>query len=1160
MPIASVEYTCDGDFDEAQVREATVVQVGDIYSRSSIRKSIEQIYSLREFSHIEVNAEIVENKVKLTFILSKRIEVGDITLSGHKELRRDDIIKVMQLEPGQRGQEYDESIARRDTEAIKRLYRERGFFNANISFDDRIDAQKRANITFKISEGGRPVVGKIIPIGVNKAAVSYEEILEAMKETKRGKAYAGQMALNSDARNIRRKYREKRYITAKVISAQALSDPASIEEYSGRGKTFPAENLTESDLKNGSVVIVIEIQQGKKVDIEILEIDANGKVKKNGDIDESVVLDKMRSINESVLRRSDEDIRNLYRLRGYYQAEVHHETLEDRIWNFDTDGDAEGWQPLPGATSFHSLGGVLQVSLSDEVPQIQSPEIKIDSDKYQKIQIRMKTDAGTTGRLYWTTDEGKTGYRDFKLVSDDRFHNYDIDMRILQITGRSLENLKSEGVSDDILDKLKDIEDHEFTEQSELMDVLKEKIGEQEFIRLRALILKHAERRRHKNWSDDITRIQFSLADAPGTNVDIAWVKVKMTEESILIVFTVTRNRIMKVRTKAHIVNTQGQEPELGIERVRKQMLTRKKHFLAFWPLKKIVSDGIFDEKVFEQDLRAIEALYKYEGYSQAKITDKKVEPDPDKGKINISIAIDEGPKTVITEVVLKSDGEKVLDYNEIPFNLPSFREQIVEIAEEAPSFVRYKIGSERVFREEDAVLDRSYLSSRYADKGYFAQTEVIKDFSDENTKVIITYNITAGKLIRLDDEIVIRGHARTKRRVLERELSDTLIESKIFNGTEVYKSWQNLLDLGFLRSVSIIPEPVGGSDGLHRLIVDVRERDAISVNAHLGSDSTAAFHAGLEASHVNLWGTGRRARGRVQVGYHDLGTEGTNFETTFELDYVRPWLLPWLLGARAQGWANAYKFSEVVDYEDTAGDLASYTERWTGGAAGIGKTFHRVNTFTGGYKYEVVDYLDILDLDDRIRKVAKIGSVETKLQRDTRNNLLNPTGGWLNAITLEYASEFLLGDETFIKVTMNNRLYHRLSQNLVLALDARTGYTRVLGGAERVLTPKQFNLDDYTTPRGYKWTADDAGNLMLNVSTELRFPLYKKLDGAVFFDSGYVYDEFSNFDVQDMNSSIGLGFRYISFIGPIRVDYGYPVQGTGRRNNFPHIAFGHAF
>ena len=1148
LPIVSVEYICDGNFREDQVRGATVVRVGDIYSRSRIRKSIEQIYSLREFSHVEVDAEMVGDGIKLTFILTKRIEVGDITLSGHRKLRRDDIIKAMKLKPGQRGQEYDESIARRDVEAIKRLYRSRGFFNADISFDayiDDIDEQKRARITFKISEGGQPVVENIILLGVNRAAVSYEDILDGMRSTKRGKPYAGQAALNLDGKDIERIYKERGYIIARIRSAQALSDPAVIAEYDGKGEHFPAENLTEGDLKDGSVVIVIEIQQGRRVEIEI-EVD--GKIEKNKDLRRSIAVDKMRSISEAVLRRSDADIKDLYKLQGYYLAEVHHEVLRDRVWNFDARGDTEGWQPLPGTSSFGSLDGMLQVSLLDSTPHIQSPKIRINADRYQEIQIRTKTKVGTTGQLYWATDKGKNGYRDFKLVPDDRFHDYEIDMQTFEITKQSLRNLKAEDVPDSIGEKLKDIRGQKFAGQSEFIDILKAKLGEQEFVRFRSLVVKHAKRRRYKNWSDKITQLQFSLADASGANVDVAWIKVKMTAESIPIVFTVTRNRIMKIKTETHIVNTRGEKPVLGTGKIRKQMLTRKKHLFAFWPLSKILSDGIFDETIFETDLRAIEALYRYEGYSQAKIAHKKINVDPEKGEIDISITIDEGPKTVVTEVNLKSERENVLDYNEVLSKLPGFRDQSVEIADEGPRHVRYRLILPMAFREEDTVLDRSYLRSLYADKGYFAQIEDIKEFTNENAQVVITYNVTMGKQIKLDDEIEIQGYVRTKHRVIERELSDGLIESKIFNGTEVQKSWQNLQDLGFMKSVSITTEPVGGSDDLHKMIVDVKERDAISVNMHLGSDSTAAFRGGLEAAHINLWGTGRRARGKVQIG-----TEGTSFR----LDYARPWLLPWLLGARAQGWANAYKFSEVVDYEGTTGELKSYTETWTGGAAGIGKTFRRINTFTGGYKYEVVDYLD---LGDGINKVARIGSIETTFQRDTRRNPLNPTNGWLNTITVEYANKLLGGNETFAKATMNNMFYYQLSRNAVLAVGARTGYTWELGGAKRILTPKQFNLDDYMTPRGYKWTAEDAGNLMLNVSTELRFPLYKKMNAAVFFDSGYVYDELSRFDFGDMNSSVGLGLRYISFIGPIRVDYGYPVHGTGRRSKWPHIAFGHAF
>ena len=442
-------------------------------------------------------------------------------------------------------------------------------------------------------------------------------------------------------------------------------------------------------------------------------------------------------------------------------------------------------------------------------------------------------------------------------------------------------------------------------------------------------------------------------------------------------------------------------------------------------------------------------------------------------------------------------------------------------------------------------MADRAYLNSQYANNGYFAQTEALHQFSDDNTEVAITYSVTTGKLIKLDDEIEIRGNNRTKRRVIERELSGSLLENKIFNGSEVQKSWQNLADLGFLEGVKVNAVPVGGADGLHKIIVDVTERDAISVNMHLGSDSTAAFRAGLEASHINLWGTGRQASSKIQ-----MGTEGLSFRTR----YVEPWLL----GRTTQGLINIYRYSDIVEYLNAAGNSKRYTETWGGGSAGISKAFRRINTLSLGYKYEVVDYVDITDESE---KTSEIGSIEILFQRDTRRNPMNPTKGWLNAITLEYADKLFGGNETFAKITMNNMFYHPLSRNNVLAIGARTGYTWTLGGAKRVLTPKQFSLNDYTTPRGYSnWIADDAGNLMLNASVEIRFPIFKKIGGAIFFDSGYVLDELSSFEVASMKSSIGLGLRFITPIGPVRLDYGHPVRTSDNRKKWPHVAFGHAF
>ena len=1124
LQIVSIEYRCDGNFARDRVKENTVIKAGDLYSRSRIRESIERIYYLREFSRVEVDARMTTNGVKLTFILTKQIRTKDVRLRGNQQLEEIEIANAMRLKPGQSGQEYDRSIAIMDTEAIEKLYRSLGFFDVNVSLETDIDeGKKQAEVTFAISEGKQFVVKEVIFLGTNRADIEPEYLLlNSMERTRLGKVYGGQHFLDLDAENIEKMYRERGYITTKVESAAALTDPADIKKYNGKGRRFLAENLSEKALKGGTVVIVIKIKQGKKIDIEIETVDVNGKIVRDDKIRESIAAYRMHSISDQVLHRSAEDIRDSYKSEGYYLAAVEYETLEDKIWNLDA-GDAGEWE-------LRSDGALMQ---------LRSAKINIDAGKYQEIQIRMRTSKGSAGRLYWVTNRGRTGYRDFKLTSDNQFRDYKIDMRIFEITGRSLKGLKKENVRSDILEKLKDMKDQKFAGKEKFIDALMTAIQEREMV---TLALRYARKSGYKDWSNKISQLRF----ASDGDMDVSRIKAKMTEESIPVVFTVTKGPLMKIKTEASILTTEGTEPKIDAKRIRKQMLSRKRHPLAFWPLKSYLPDGIFSETVFAEDLRAVIALYKSEGYSQARIAHKEVDADREKGEIKIAITIDEGVKTAVTRVIIKSDRENVLDYHETRLNLPRFAEQTVELEkDQGPFYAGYRIISIKPFQEEDTASDRSYLRSRYADKGYFAQVEVMKQFNDKHTEITITYDIKAGNQIRLDDEVEIRGNHKTKRRVIERELSKELMEKKIFNRAEVKKSWQNLLDLDFLKGVKISTEPVGGADDLHKIIIDVEERDSISVNMHLGSDSTSAFRAGLGASHINLWGTGQQASGKVQVG-----TEGLSFRA----DYTKPWLL----GRSTQGVANIYRYSRLVDYLDANREEKSYTETWTGGSAGVRVKLFRINILTLGYKREIVDYVDTVRGGD---ETGEIGSIETAFRRDTRANPMDPKNGWLNAITLEYANRILGGNEDFAKVTMNNMYYHQLSQDAVLAIGARTGYTRVLGDTERVLAPKQFDLSDYTTPRGYRWTAEDAGNLMVNASVEIRFPIiHKRIGGVIFFDSGYVYDELSHFDITSMKSSMGLGLRLITPIGPIRLDYGWPIRYSKNRNKWPRLAFGHAF
>jgi outer membrane translocation and assembly module TamA len=73
------------------------------------------------------------------------------------------------------------------------------------------------------------------------------------------------------------------------------------------------------------------------------------------------------------------------------------------------------------------------------------------------------------------------------------------------------------------------------------------------------------------------------------------------------------------------------------------------------------------------------------------------------------------------------------------------------------------------------------------------------------------------------------------------------------------------------------------------------------------------------------------------------------------------------------------------------------------------------------------------------------------------------------------------------------------------------------------------------------------GGRSMLELSSELRVPVWGKLSAVAFVDAGNVWDEAWQHDLGDLRYAVGPGLRYLTPIGPIRVDFGYqltPIEG----------------
>ena len=200
------------------------------------------------------------------------------------------------------------------------------------------------------------------------------------------------------------------------------------------------------------------------------------------------------------------------------------------------------------------------------------------------------------------------------------------------------------------------------------------------------------------------------------------------------------------------------------------------------------------------------------------------------------------------------------------------------------------------------------------------------------------------------------------------------------------------------------------------------------------------------------------------------------------------------------------------------------------------------------------------------------VSSLRFSWTYDSRVRYLNPTDGVYNALTLEYAGGFLQGETGFVKTTTDTRYYQKLVGGLVLATALRVGVTTGLRSNRRaeLISFERFWAGGSTTVRGYAErslgpedrTGIYRGDVQFIFNTELRFPIYSALRGAVFLDTGNVWGSLADVNASvRLPSSVGIGV-YVD-LGALTagIDYAIPFGYAPSTNtNNVHLRLGSTF
>jgi outer membrane protein assembly factor BamA len=166
---------------------------------------------------------------------------------------------------------------------------------------------------------------------------------------------------------------------------------------------------------------------------------------------------------------------------------------------------------------------------------------------------------------------------------------------------------------------------------------------------------------------------------------------------------------------------------------------------------------------------------------------------------------------------------------------------------------------------------------------------------------------------------------------------------------------------------------------------------------------------------------------------------------------------------------------------------------------------------------------------------------------RDTRINKINAVQGSFLSLSLKYSPSFLKTDLTFISFFGQYSRYLPIGSRLVWASNYRIGLSDAF---KQVLIPsRRFFAGGANSIRGFDRDAVGphdpysgfpvGGESLFVMNQELRSPLFKWLEGVVFFDMGNVYQNLGDFNPLKVRTAVGAGLRLNFPAIFLRLDYG---------------------
>lgn len=598
---------------------------------------------------------------------------------------------------------------------------------------------------------------------------------------------------------------------------------------------------------------------------------------------------------------------------------------------------------------------------------------------------------------------------------------------------------------------------------------------------------------------DDIEKIKI-LYDSKGYyNAEIKD-RVEQDGNDFRVIIDIKENDRLYVKS----INFEGNEAYSSKE-LKNMMSTSEAGLFRF-----ITDSGLLKRDQLKQDIGKLTTYYFNNGFINAQIGEP--ETTIDKKGIYIKIKVKEGKRFKIDKVEISGD-------------------LLEKSKEELLRSLKVKQGDN--YNREAIMRDIDFLTQSCNDEGYANADINPKINTRENEQLAdVDYQIIKGDLVFIN-HINISGNNITRDKVIRRQLD--IVEGDLYSSSKLRRSYSNLNRLRYFEEVDFQTEK---DPNKKKMDVNIRVKEKGTGMFMVGAGYSAADQAVVMAqiTQQNFLGYGQILSLKASLG------STTN---NIDLSFTEPWLFDIPLWCKADIW----KYKKEYD---------SYTLDTRGAGLTLGyPLFGKIVGYLG-YKLTADNIGDVLPTaPSKVREQEGqtiTSAVTLSLVRDTTNDYIFPSKGTKTSVSVTQAGGIFKGDTSYTQYGASAGVYYSLPLDVVFGVKGRVGYIQGHDGIEIPIFNK-YVLGGINSLRGFRYvgpppnagTSDvEGGNTMLVFNAELVFPFIKDagMKGVVFYDAGNSWND--KYDVGDLRQSVGLGLRWYSPIGPLRLEYGRIINRRG--------------